>query len=347
MRVCSNSLCAIVGKVTALFAQKVASVIHAGVDKGALLRSVGIDAARPVLPSQVIDDADYYRFLEEAASADPEGVSLPLRAGATMRTNDYGAFGLAWKSALTLGASYERAVRYWRVLTSVSAYEVEPASDGAYLHLHRRGERHLGMRLSNEATLASIFSISREVASRPFRASAVFLKHDAPLCIDHHESYFGCPVHFGSDRDAIHVPQDVLATPNRLGDAGLSIFFERHLDRETETRTGSDASSLCGRVRLFVSREVCNGVPTLAGVARHFGVSVRSLQRGLRDEGRTFSSLVTEARMHLAERLLTDTEYSLMEVAFMTGYSEQSALTRAFKQWAGRTPGSYRNRVAS
>ncbi|MEL6239463.1 MAG: helix-turn-helix domain-containing protein, partial [Pseudomonadota bacterium] len=48
------------------------------------------------------------------------------------------------------------------------------------------------------------------------------------------------------------------------------------------------------------------------------------------------------ARRELAEQLLRDTDYSLAEVAFLTGFAEQSGFTRAFKRWAGQTPRSYR-----
>ena len=71
-------------------------------------------------------------------------------------------------------------------------------------------------------------------------------------------------------------------------------------------------------------------------------MSGRTLQRRLADRGATYQSLVDEARRQLAEKLLRDTGYSLAEVAYLTGFSEQSAFTRAFKRWAGQTPRSYR-----
>lgn len=53
------------------------------------------------------------------------------------------------------------------------------------------------------------------------------------------------------------------------------------------------------------------------------------------------------ARKDAAQRLLRETEYSLAEIAFLTGFSEQSGFTRAFKRWAGQTPRSYRVEVSS
>ena len=257
-----------------------------------------------------------------------------------MRCDDYGAFGLAWKSATTLRGSYDRAARYARVLTSVSAYEVEPTPGGAFMHLHRAGERHLGLRLSNEATIASIVSISQEVASQPFRPEAVYFKHAAPASTSGHEDYFGCPVHFGTARDALLVSEDTLRTPNKLGDPGLSRFFDRHL--AAEVKAFDNEVRLDRRIREYVSKALSEGAPALSEVARHLGMSERTLQRRLAEQSCSYQKLVDTSRRRLACRLLRKTDFSLIEVAFMTGYSDQSAFTRAFTRWTGQTPRSFR-----
>jgi AraC-like DNA-binding protein len=257
-----------------------------------------------------------------------------------MRCDDYGAFGLAWKSATTLRGSFDRAERYGLVLTSVSVHEVESTVGGAFLHLHREGERCLGLRLSNEATLASIASISREVASGPFRPQEVHLKHPAPDSVSAHEAYFGCTVHFGSEREGLLVSEATLRTPNRLGDPAIVDFFDTHLDGELEQL--DDSVGLERRVRDLVTTSLSEGVPLLSDVSSRLAMSGRTLQRRLAEQGTSFQTLVDDARRDLAKRLLQDTDYSLIEVAFMTGFSEQSALTRAFKRWVGRTPGAFR-----
>jgi AraC-like DNA-binding protein len=55
-----------------------------------------------------------------------------------------------------------------------------------------------------------------------------------------------------------------------------------------------------------------------------------------------FQTLTEQTRRDLAEGLLQDESRSLAEIAFLTGFSEQSAFTRAFKRWVGTTPASYR-----
>jgi AraC-like DNA-binding protein len=287
------------GKITTLFVRKVLGEVDSDIDKNALVRSMGIELNRPVY---MISDTLYYSFFERAAAIDRNGTTLPLRAGAAMRSDDYGAFGLAWKSATTLRGSYNRAERYARVLTSVSTYEVEATNEGAYMHLHRSGERHLGMRLSNEATIASVLTISQEVSTEAIHPIAVYFKHTAPKSITDHETYFGCPVHFDSDRDALLISNESLQTPNKLGDESISKFFESHF--ETELSKLEDDTALDRQIRRHVTQSLSEGIPMLSDVAHHFGMSGRTLQRQLSELGYSYQTLVDESRRQLAERLL-------------------------------------------
>ncbi|MEM6455117.1 MAG: AraC family transcriptional regulator [Acidobacteriota bacterium] len=329
------------GEITSLFVRKVAAQVDCDDDaRSALLRALDLEPDGPVDPSRMVPDAAYYDFLEQAAAIDADGTTLPLRVGASMRCDEYGALGLAWKSAPDLRGSYERAVRYARVLTSVSTYTVEPTDDGARLHLHRDGVRRLGLRLSNEASLASIATISREASTAPLRLRAVHCRHPAPASTAAHEAFFGCSIHFDDVHDALHVTRASLDTPNHLGDAAIAGFFDHHLaDAVAQLET---APALEEQVRTHIARALSEGVPTMSDVAKHLGMSGRTLQRRLADRGASFQTLVDEARRQLAERLLRQTGYSLAEVAFMTGFAEQSSFTRAFKRWAGQTPRSYR-----
>jgi AraC-like DNA-binding protein len=333
-----------VGQITSLFAHKVIRQADDSLDKHAMLGLIGLDPMAPVDPKIMVADADYYEFFERVAREDPNGVSLPLRVGESMRCEDYGAFGLAWKSALNLFGSCKRAERYARVLTSVTSYEVEEGDAGVCMRLHRDGDRtSLGLRLSNEASIASIAAISQEVSTSAFRPLAIYFKHDKPSSAAVHENHFGCPVHFGADADALLISHETMQAPNRVGDPSILKFFDRHLDEELSRF--DDNASLERRVRTQISQSLSQGIPKVSDIACQFDMSSRTLQRRLSARGYSFQVLVDESRRELAERLLKETEYPLAEVAFLVGFSEQSAFNRAFKRWAGQTPRSYRLRA--
>ena len=333
------------GQVSSLFAHKVVNVAtrHAADDNSkrrALLESIGIDPGASIDPKLMIPASVYYGLCERVARTCDLGVSLTLNVGDSMTCDDYGAFGLAWKSAVDLRGSYMRAVRYGLVLTSVSAYELRTEGEKTYMMLHRDGEHRLGLRLSNEQTIVAITKISREVSTEHFVPEAVYFKHPAPERNDEHETYFGCPVYFGSDRDALMISEETLAVPNRLGDPTICSFFDAHL--ESELTELSDRHGLNKRVRIQVSQSLSEGIPTIEVIARRMGMSARTLQRRLSEQGFSFKNMIDESRRSLAERLLHQSQYSLSEIAFLTGFSEQSAFNRAFKRWAGQTPRSYR-----
>ncbi len=328
------------GKITSLFAHKVLRQVDTSEDKQALLRSIGIDPSQPVDPRLMVDDADYYAFYERAARLDSQGHTLPLRVGESMTPDDYGAFGLAWKSALTPRDSCERLVRYALVLTSVAAYEIQKTDQGLKMILNRAGPRQLGLRLSNETTIAAILSMLRQVSTQAVQPIEVYLKHSAPDITDDHEAYFGCPVIFNAETDALLFTHGDMAQPNRKGDEGIVRFIDSHLDSEVAKLP--DDTSLDRQVKNAVTVSLSAGVPKISDVAGQLGMSGRTLQRRLSEKGLSYQAVVDGARRELATSLLAETDYPLAEVAFLAGFSEQSAFNRAFRRWAGETPRSYR-----
>ena len=101
-------------------------------------------------------------------------------------------------------------------------------------------------------------------------------------------------------------------------------------------------SSFDGKIRERVTAEILELAATVDEVARRLAMSERTLHRRLSEKGLSFKALVERTRRDLAESLLRESRYTVSEVAFLTGFSEQSAFNRAFKRWAGQTPTAYR-----
>ncbi|MBK5968894.1 MULTISPECIES: AraC family transcriptional regulator [Thiorhodovibrio] len=327
-------------QLTSLYVYKVVGQASPGVDTADLVKQFGLDPEGPIDPTRMVSSAEYYDFFAALAHRDPNGLALPLRIGAAMRSDDYGAFGLAWKSAPNLRGSFVRAERYGHVLGAAETYSLESTCDGLFFNLDKAGDGRLGMLLSNEASLSAVDTISREVSSRAFVPLAVHFKHVPRGDISVYEAHFGCPVYFESRRDALLVSKESLDAPNRLGDETIVGFFDRHLEQQLASLTQESHLEL--RVRRAVANLLSEGVPTVSSIASELAMSARTLQRRLSEQGHSFQGVVDMARKDLAQRLLAETDYSLAEVAFLTGFADQSGFTRAFKRWAGQTPRSYR-----
>lgn len=331
-------------QITSLYVYKVIGQASKGVETRDLVEGLGLSVDDPVDPSRMVDSDAYYDFFAALAQRDPEGTALSLRIGAAMRCDDYGAFGLAWKSAPNLRGSFTRSERYGRVLGSAETYSLNETPQGVFFQLEKAGDSRVGMLLSNEASLSAVDTICKEASGIPFKPLSIHFKHAPQGDVAVYESHFGCPVIFGSERDALLIDPETVNAPNKLGDATIADFFDHHLDKELAFLSAE--ISFEQEVRRTVANLLSEGVPTLSIIASELGIGTRTLQRRLADHGHSFQSAVDLARQDLAQKLLKETSYSLAEVAFLTGFSEQSSFTRAFKRWAGQTPRSYRLRSA-
>jgi AraC-like DNA-binding protein len=65
-------------------------------------------------------------------------------------------------------------------------------------------------------------------------------------------------------------------------------------------------------------------------------LSARTLQRQLNDLGSSFKKIVEMERMKRCDQLLQQ-DMQLTDIAMQLGYSDQSALARAYKAYSGQT----------
>ncbi len=75
------------------------------------------------------------------------------------------------------------------------------------------------------------------------------------------------------------------------------------------------------------------------------GLQPRTINRRLAEHGTTLRTLVNETRFDIARQLLRHTQLPVAAVAQVMGYSEAGVFVRAFRQWAGETPDSWRKRL--
>jgi len=98
-------------------------------------------------------------------------------------------------------------------------------------------------------------------------------------------------------------------------------------------------------LRQIVRSYLPSGHPRIKEIADVSGVGVRTLQRHLQNEGMTFNKIVDQACFQAAEVLLCDPYVKLVDVAYELGYSDQANFNRAFRRFAGASPGEYRRHL--
>ncbi|MGV8979895.1 helix-turn-helix domain-containing protein [Clostridium sp.] len=188
-------------------------------------------------------------------------------------------------------------------------------------------------------TLAFLLELGRRGTCQHLTAKSV--EFSKPMGNVHLlEAYFGCPVRIGADCDRLTLHQVDLDRPFISYNAELlemlTPVLDQSLDEHQRNRPITDM------VKWIMKRILPGGRLKIQTVASELGMSDRTLQRRLTDEGTSFKHLLTQVRHEQAREYLADPSLDIKEVAALIGYEDQNSFYRAFHLWEGDTPANWR-----
>jgi len=162
---------------------------------------------------------------------------------------------------------------------------------------------------------------------------------------------------------AVSTPMPVLGLePVFAGKANVLLFEHAYLLRslpQANPVTVAMCKQMCGEllaqrraqlgtaalIRQYAEKPPGSRPQSLADMAHLLNTSERTLKRWLQKEGTSFRQVLTAARQSKAERLLSDPQLSLTEVADLMGFSDLSTFSQAYKRWTGLAPSAARKRL--
>jgi AraC-like DNA-binding protein len=158
-----------------------------------------------------------------------------------------------------------------------------------------------------------------------------------------HRAFFKAPVEFGTGVcDFVFDRADAERAVLPKADPAMNAFFARYANTLLEQHVQPDLP-VVERIRAFIERHLADGEPTAESAAKQLAMSGRSLRRSLRGEGTTFRELVEGVRRARAHALLDQPHITASETAYLLGFSDLTAFSRAFKRWTGKSPREYRS----
>jgi len=122
----------------------------------------------------------------------------------------------------------------------------------------------------------------------------------------------------------------------------LRDYFDQECRRLLE-QLGA-GTGIAEQVRKKLIQAMDGGDTAMDATAKTLGMSARSLQRRLADEGTGYSDLLADVRAEFAKRYLARGNISASEVAYLLGFTEPPAFFKAFKRWTGMTPREFQQR---
>jgi AraC-like DNA-binding protein len=313
----------------------------AGLDPVRTLRAAGLDPSCLTTPDLRIPEASLARVFEISARTGGSGLfrSLGARIGESWRLSDFGPISLFLQHQPTLRQVLAQLEPYRHMLSDSVSVRVEEVDDIAVLHVALITTRpHPGPEIV-ELTVGAVFCLVRAMLGAHYLPRSVHFAHAAPpdsLLV--HWRLFGRRIEFDSEFDGIVLARQDLDRANPLADADLARYAKELLD----LRPRDNQASLADDVRRAIHILLPSGQGAIEPVSARLGLTPRTLQRQLEQDGQRFTSLVSEVRASLAVRYLTQPRHSVSDIGDMLGFSEVSAFSRWFRGEFGKPPSQWR-----
>jgi len=329
-----------------------------GIAADALLREVGLDLHTrpdPMSRQSAARGLAFWQLAMRAAGDELLGVDVAM-ASVPMTLN---ALGYAFMASENLGQMYTRVARYAHVVTDACeiTFTLEPHGGG---RLSISGDQRLLSGVDARTAwslfdyaMVSVVRGSRLLYGRDFAPLELRLQRPRPQSPERYEKLLGClPVYNCEDNavllDAASLTRPLAYANHEVARASEEAVERHHAQHHThwQHQQGREASGLSAQLAAVLRDLLPSGEPKQKDVCGRLGLSPRSFQRRLAEEQTTFRDVLNDTRHHLALAHLRGGQHSVSEVAFLLGFAEVSAFTRAFKRWTGSSPRAWRNQEA-
>lgn len=307
-----------------------------GLDPIRMLRRARIDPAALADPERTISRNAAARLLEDSArESGCRGFGLLMAECRAM--SNLGPLSLLLRHQSTARDVVEALIRYQSLLSAAYALGIEESGGVSIIRTGFVGGT--GSIQSLELLMGAICRTISEATGGRWHPESTHFVHAAPADLAIHRRVFQSALTFESDFDGLVCPTASLDAPNPAAEAVMARHAQRYLDMLlAEPADGS----VTERARRSLSLLLPAGRASLDQAADNLGLHPRTLQRQLEKEGRTFATLLNEARRELALRYLANSSHSITAIAHMTGYASPSSFTRWFAAEFGIAPAQWR-----
>ncbi len=241
----------------------------------------------------------------------------------------------------TFAAALAAFIEFAPTISDGYGWQAEPAGDAIAMVVQPAGPVDLpGWQWYLEYEVLDIVCSVHRLSGGRLRCTGVELAHPAPApaVVDAYRELLGLTPRFSTPSYRILVPRDRLELAIEGARPALAEVVHARLTLLRDAQRANGTHGL--RVTAAIGRLLESGTISVGAVADAVGMSRRSLERALANEGLAASALIDEERRKRAVVWLAT--MTVDEVGSRLGYGDPRAFARAFKRWTGRPPRDYR-----
>jgi AraC-like DNA-binding protein len=290
-----------------------------------------------------LDSRDFFklwRAIEAEAEAVQADLPAPLRVAQVMSSDWFDPELFAALCSANMEAALHRIAKYVRLVAPI---EINVGRTAAHctvtIDFLDRTESPPGVFLAFKLVFfVQLARLATRSHVQPLRVGWPMppgSESDLPA----YAAYFGVPVDRTSLATLVFAVADV-ERPFLTENHKMWSYFEPALRQRLADLDRT--ASMAERLRSVLLEALPAGELSMSVVCRKLGVSTRTLQRRLKDEGTSFQETLDSLRASLAQHYLLNSSMSGAEISFLLGFEDPNSFARAFQAWTGKTPQAVR-----
>lgn len=298
----------------------------------------GVDPELLASPTLSLGLVNYCRVMEEAAHNSGFD-NFGLHYGRQFKPQSLGLIGYIGLCSGTLEQALHNVANAFPYHQHDTLVRMVDKGDCWRLDYQVRHGAILARRQDAELTLGMFMNLIRHAMGPHWAPREVHFEHPRPEQWHEHCKLFDAPVYFEQPFNSLIIPKRELSRAMPDSDPMLLLVMQDAI-RRLNSRVPNQG--IVDQTRTQVHLQLAMGEPVLDDVAEKMGLSCGSLQRRLREQGVSFTTLVDKVRCEMATHYLQQNQLPVSEMALLLGYSEVSAFSRAFRRWFGVSPRQWR-----
>jgi AraC-like DNA-binding protein len=253
------------------------------------------------------------------------------------RPADYGPYGFALQASDTLGDALARAARFFPTVGTTAELSLSVNEKTARIMVRRSdGAKSIGAQLGTQYIAGQVVRLIAVITGERVRARAILVGDRRMTPSRAFAPSMSVEPILGARFAWIEIERVSLDVSLPRRDPDLARYFDVALARDENPTAAMGVRRVIEQAITF-RRSIAED-----DVARVLGLGPRTLRRRLAAERTTLREILDRVRLEILTDRLRQSQTSLAELALQLGFSDQTALSRAFRRWTGESPAQFR-----
>ena len=262
---------------------------------------------------------------------------IGLHLGEELSPTILGMIGYLMQSSKNLLEAFAMLSKYNVLYSTMMKFYFTEQNNEVSIHyepaLLWQKEYYESARQSVELSMSGMLVLFKKLSGKnvfPIRVDLVYPLRQK----GEYERIFKSPVKFKTTQNRLIFRKEDLLRDIISHDKSFFAFFNSTLEQKLQRLKKSER--LSDQLIQIIMRDFKGKVPPVEIVASQLNMTVRSLQRKLKDEHTTYRDVTQKIKKDLAVSLMAKSKFRVSEIAEILGYSDLSSFSKAFKKWSGQ-----------